>query len=87
MSWAAKRYENTSRQECRVADSTHHRKPRSIGGTNEDRNISELSVSRHRAWHILFQNWPAQRIADEINARYLDPDFEMVVWRKMRDDD
>ena len=62
--------------------STHHRKPRSIGGTEEERNRSELPISRHRAWHTLFQNWTPQRIAREITDRYLDPDYKMVVVKK-----
>ena len=79
MSWFAKRYDNQRHKPYREATSRHHRKPRSIQGTNEERNISELPRSRHAAWHALFQNWTAERIADEINRRYLDPDFEFVV--------
>jgi hypothetical protein len=58
---------------------THHRLPRSIGGNSDDSNLSELPCSCHRAWHVLFQNWTAERIAHEINARYLDPAYKMIV--------
>lgn len=82
MSWGAAQYARTNRREYREALSTHHRRPRSLDGTNEARNLIELPRSKHSAWHILFQNWPAERIAFEINNRYLDPDYEFVVRRK-----
>jgi hypothetical protein len=82
MSWLAKRYDGAQYRR-KQGESKHHRKPTSMGGTSEERNLSELSVSRHRAWHTLFQNWCPERIAYEINSRYLDPDYEMVVVRKL----
>ncbi len=60
----------------------HHRKPRSIGGKNDARNISYIPRTHHDAWHLLFQNWPAQKIAERINHWFLDPDYEIVVRRK-----
>ena len=45
----------------------HHRKPRSLGGTAEKNNISRLPPKKHTAWHLLFCNWPPERIAEEIN--------------------
>ena len=62
--------------------SLHHRKPRSIGGTEEERNKIILLLKLHRYWHGLFGNWPAARIAQEITERYLDPDYIMVAVRK-----
>lgn len=76
MSWKAKRFER--HPQYREATSTHHRKPRSLGGTNDRRNLSELPRSRHAAWHTLFQNWTPQMIAEEINERYLDPDYKLI---------
>ena len=78
MSWTARRFHGQLRP-LRDSDSTHHRRPRSIGGTSDERNLSELSVSKHRAWHTLFQNWGVERIAAEINERYLDPDWMLIV--------
>jgi hypothetical protein len=46
--------------------SKHHRKPRSLGGTNAERNISEVCHKKHEAWHILFVNYPAPMIAYRI---------------------
>jgi hypothetical protein len=61
---------------------THHRKPRSIGGKSEPRNLSRLAGNKHSAWHLLFQNWTAEAIAEEINRLYLDPDYEFIAIRK-----
>lgn len=60
----------------------HHKKPTSIGGESLDYNISHLPTSKHEAWHTLFQNWTPERIAQEINNRYLDPDYEFVARRR-----
>lgn len=60
----------------------HHRKPRSIGGTSEPRNISKIPAKKHASWHILFKNLTAEQIAEEINAFYLDPDFFVIVQRR-----
>ena len=62
--------------------SLHHRKPRSIGGTEEERNKIKLPIKLHRAWHDLFKNWSAERIAQEISERDLDPDYRMVAVKK-----
>lgn len=62
--------------------SLHHRKPRSIGGTEEERNKIKLPIKLHRAWHVLFQNWTAERIAQEISEQYLDPDYVMIAVKK-----
>lgn len=81
MSWKAKRFIGGL---CSYKESTsnHHRKPHSLGGSSDEKNISELPRSRHAAWHTLFQNWAPERIAEEINKRYLDPDWEMVAIKK-----
>jgi len=89
MSWGATRFHDAlgakNRKQYREATSTHHRKPRSIGGTNDPANLSELPRSRHAAWHTLFQNFDAERIAVEINTRYLDPEYVMVAERRNHD--
>jgi hypothetical protein len=60
----------------------HHRKPKSLGGTGEPRNIIWLPTKKHDAFHLLFANKTPQEIADEISTFYLDPDFELVARRK-----
>lgn len=61
---------------------THHRKPRSIGGNGEPRNISRIPAKKHEAWHLLFANFHPERIAEEINKHYLDPDYQVIVVRR-----
>jgi hypothetical protein len=60
----------------------HHRKPKSLGGGMNKRNISLLPNKQHIAWHILFRNAPPEQIVDEINQKYLDPDYRLVLVRK-----
>ena len=60
----------------------HHRLPRSLGGKSNKFNISHLPYFLHVAWHVLFRNWTAHEIAKEINLRYLDPQYELIVRRK-----
>jgi hypothetical protein len=60
----------------------HHRKPRSLGGTATKTNISRLPPKKHTAWHILFSNLTPEKIAEEINRLYLDPDYQLIVVRK-----
>ena len=62
--------------------SWHHRKPRSLGGTSESRNMSEVPSNKHEAWHTLFYNLRPPDIAHLINQYYLDPDYEFVVRRR-----
>lgn len=57
----------------------HHRKPISIGGSDEERNLSWVKDNKHKAWHLLFSNMTAYEIVNEINKYYLDPDFKMVL--------
>lgn len=60
----------------------HHRKPTSIGGGNDDRNMSHVSASKHQAWHTLFANKNVYEIADIINEKWLDNDYLLTVVRK-----
>jgi len=60
----------------------HHRKPRSIGGSGQSRNISMVPQYKHVAWHQLFCNYTAEQIAGIINEVWIDPDFELVVRRR-----
>jgi hypothetical protein len=60
----------------------HHRKPRSLGGRRTRNNLILLPEDKHLAWHVLFVNYPPDQIAAEINAKYIDPDFEFIVRRK-----
>lgn len=63
----------------RATHDIHHRKPRSLGGDDSDRNLSYVTRDRHEAWHRLFSNWSPGQIARHINAMWLDPDYKLVV--------
>lgn len=60
----------------------HHRKPRSIGGKSEPRNVVRIPGHKHAAWHLLFYNATAEEIARIISDTYLDPDYEFIATRK-----
>ena len=60
----------------------HHRKPKSLGGRREPQNLIRLPHKKHQAWHFLFMNFTPERIAEEINQKYLDPDYEVIAVRK-----
>lgn len=57
----------------------HHRKCRSNGGTNHQDNLSYVEEDQHRAWHRLFKNYPAHKIAEIINETWIDPQFKVVI--------
>jgi hypothetical protein len=61
---------------------THHRKPRSIGGKSEPRNVVRIPGNKHAAWHLLFSNFTPEQIAQLISETYLDPDYEFIAIRK-----
>ncbi len=45
----------------------HHRRPKSIGGTDAPSNISFVPAKLHKCWHTLFGNMNAFQIKDELN--------------------
>lgn len=69
-------------RKCDKRLSKHHRKPRSIGGENEERNISRVSTLEHRAWHSLFHNFTPEKICEIINEVWIDPDYEVLCRKK-----
>jgi hypothetical protein len=68
----------------KVAMNVHHRKPRSIGGSDSWYNKVRVKVSEHNAWHHLFQNWDVETIIDRINSIWIDPDYELVLVERNR---
>lgn len=63
--------------------SRHHRKCKTNGGTNSSRNISVVPVVQHQAWHTLFQNYKAEKIAEIITETWCDPDYYFVAKRRV----
>lgn len=67
-----------------MSQDKHHRKCRSNGGTDEPRNISSVKSNKHRAYHLLFRNFPAPRIAQLLNEVWLDPDWVLIAKKRKR---
>ena len=64
--------------------SRHHKKPRSLQGKTNHRNVILIKDNLHRSWHVLFGNMSAPEIANLITSVYLDPDYRMVAELKPR---
>jgi len=63
--------------------SRHHRRPKAQKGKNSKRNISWVSQVEHRSWHTIFNGMLTPlEIADIINTKFLDPDWELIAIRK-----
>lgn len=60
----------------------HHRKPKSLGGSDEPSNLVRVTKEKHQAWHLLFANSTPDEIARIVNEIWLDPDYEFVVYSK-----
>lgn len=59
--------------------SRHHRRPKSIGGSNEPPNVVRVPNHKHQAWHVLFSNMTAQQILEQINDWWLDPKYALCL--------
>lgn len=57
----------------------HHRRPRSIGGTENPANVSYVKSKYHKCWHVLFGNMNAFQISDYINQVKYKPENLRVV--------
>lgn len=60
----------------------HHRKLKSLGGSDEDRNIAMVKDKKHKAWHIVFSNKTTEQIVWELNNVWLDPDYEITLKKR-----
>lgn len=64
----------------------HHRCPKSLGGGDRSRSGRENTIylrkQYHQAWHLLFANLEAVKIAEIINKLFLDPDYEFICQKR-----
>ena len=60
--------------------SKHHRKCRSHGHGNKN-NVVSVPDYQHRAWHALFLNYKADKIAQIIKKLWIDPEYMFVCVR------
>jgi hypothetical protein len=73
----------TKKYESRYKLTKHHRLPKAHGGSNSERNISVVPMIKHRAYHTLFGSMPPDLIAAYLTAVWIDPDYEMIIRRKI----
>lgn len=66
---------------CRDIEN-HHRLPISLGGSDDEGNISRITKNEHDYWHGLHNNDTAEQIAQRTNERYLDPAYVMVAIKR-----
>jgi hypothetical protein len=64
--------------------SRHHRKPRSLGGGDENENISVVTLLQHQSFHNLFSNLTPPVIAQILNQKWIDPEYEFVCVKRKR---
>jgi len=62
----------------------HHRKPKSLKGKTNKRNLSLVSKTQHSAWHALFDNKTPQEICKIIDDVWLDPSFRFICVARKR---
>ncbi len=57
----------------------HHRRPRSLEGSDEPANVSNVLPKLHRAWHVMFGNMNAEQTANTINSSSKKPKGDTVI--------
>lgn len=60
----------------------HHRKPKSIGGSNKAYNISRVPRGQHESWHNLFGNKTVPEIVAILNEVWIDPNYKLIYKEK-----
>ncbi len=60
----------------------HHRKPKSKGGGNNKRNIVQVPMDKHIAYHVLFGTMTPEEVGAELTRTWIDPDYEIIVRRR-----
>lgn len=60
----------------------HHRRPTSIHGTSDRRNLSTVVREMHEAWHHVFGNMCAPKIAATIESLANRPDLHVACIRR-----
>jgi hypothetical protein len=56
----------------------HHRYPKHLGGKSIPGNISFVPKKLHQAFHLVFGASSAEKIAQELNENWIDPEYVMV---------
>ena len=63
-----------------MSSNRHHRRPRSQGGTRHKPkgNCVRVDSRLHYYWHCIFGNMTGDRVAHELNTKWLDPAFKVI---------
>jgi len=67
-----------------VQHDIHHRVPQSRSGSDEENNISIVSVKSHVAYHFIFSNLSPEAIAKILTERWIDPSYEMIARKRYK---
>jgi hypothetical protein len=59
----------------------HHRKPRSLGGDNSERNLIRVDKEKHVLWHRFVGNKTVHEIAEYL-SKWIDPDYKLIAVRR-----
>lgn len=59
--------------------STHHRRPRCLGGTDDPKNLARVDRKLHAAYHQLFGPGEPRVIGSLLNNQWLDPDVTCLM--------
>lgn len=63
----------------------HHRRSKYFNGNSDPENISIVSEKEHNAFHVLWDGTKsAFDICEDLNARWIDPDFVFICVTKDR---
>ena len=80
--WTKKKKERREKRHAKVAKNKHHRMPKSLGGSDEDSNISSVTIVKHQAYHLLFSNGTPYDIASILNNIWIPSNYELIVRRR-----
>lgn len=62
---------------------THHRRPKSRGGSNNSDNLATVPIRHHNAYNMLFGSNPLpHEVAKVLNETWIDPQYEIIVKRR-----
>lgn len=62
---------------------THHRRPKSRGGSNNSDNLATVPIRHHNAYNMLFGSNPLpHEVAKVLNETWIDPQYEITVKRR-----
>lgn len=70
------------RKKWDIVTSKHHRLMRGNGGGNEPKNISIVPHYKHVAFHVLFGNMTTEKIVEQLNNIWLDPDIQIIIKKR-----